>query len=128
MLKTKSKGELVLMPAISDSISDLVAEPFYDFLVKLFQNADGYELSEKEFCELKLYTSLMLGKASDKMLEIYRLVAKNADKFASFKIVSPSVLTATPKDLQMNDFLKFKNVKKKRQIPNFSARFGVLHY
>lgn len=99
LLKSKSKGEKILLHGTSDIVSDLVAVEIEKFFKKLFQNENGYHFSPEEFRKLESYAykpeeflafqvhhSLILGKASEKIQEIYRLFAENNEKFASFGI------------------------------------------
>ncbi|WP_264857592.1 hypothetical protein [Capnocytophaga catalasegens] len=88
LLKSKSKGEKILLHGTSDMVSDLVAEEIHKFFIKLFQNESGYHLSSQNFEDFQRFLSLMLGKASEKMQNIYRFLAENNEKFASFKFKS----------------------------------------
>lgn len=84
LLKSKNKGEKILLYGTSDMVSDLVAEEIQAFFTKLFQNKNGYQFSADNFKEFQQIFSLILGKASEKMQNIYRFLAENNDKFASF--------------------------------------------
>ncbi|ATA68375.1 hypothetical protein CGC48_06890 [Capnocytophaga cynodegmi] len=88
LLKSKSKGEKILLHGTSDMVSDLVAEEIHTFFTKLFQNEKSYCLSVDNFEDFQRFLSLILGKASEKMRNIYRLLAENNDKFASFNFKS----------------------------------------
>lgn len=103
LLKSKNKGEKIFMESTTDSVSDIVADEFMIFLTGLIQQKDGYKLSEAESSEFKTFISLMLGKASDKMQELYQFIAQNTDKLSTFKLNSGS------KDLLINDYLHFYN-------------------
>ena len=101
LIKTKNKGENVFIKSTADSISDIVADEFYKFLLALFKQKDGYVLTEKEITNFKTYLSLMLGKASEKMRELYLLAAQNADKLSTFNF------EANLKGLLINDYIHF---------------------
>lgn len=84
LLKSKSKGEKILLYGTSKMISEVVADEAEKFFNKLFQNKNGYRFSPEEFKAFQQILSLMLGKTSEKIHDIYRFLAENNDKFASF--------------------------------------------
>lgn len=99
LLKSKSKGEKILLHGTADKLSDLVAEQAEQFFQNFFSHEEGYDFipdefrhldlsyyTPKEFEEFQVWHSLILGKASAKMQNIYRLFAENQEKFTSFKI------------------------------------------
>lgn len=99
LLKSKSKGEKILLHGTADTLSDLVAQQAEKFFQKLFLHEEGYDFipnefrhldlsyyTPEEFTDFQIWHSLILGKASAKMQNIYRLFAENQEKFTSFKI------------------------------------------
>jgi len=115
LLKSKTKGEKILMESTVDSISDIIADEIYSFLSKLFENPDGYSLTYSEFDDLKSYISLMIGKAGDRMREVYMLAACNMDKFSTFSFNEDS------KALIINDYLRFFTVTQEEKKKIFPA-------
>ncbi len=101
VFKSKSKGEKIFMESTTDSISDIIASDLYTFLSKLVEQPEGYVLTQQELSNLNIYISLMLGKASNKMLDIYSLAAQNADKLSTFNFNQDN------KGLFINSYLRF---------------------
>ena len=100
-IKTKTKGEKIFIESTADSISEIVANEFLDFLSTLFNQPEGYSLTAKETANFKTFISLSLGKGSPKMQEVFRLAAKNNKKLATFTI------EARESNLFINDYIKF---------------------
>lgn len=115
LLKSKTKGEKILIESTVDSVSDIIADEIYIFLSKLFENPEGYNLTPDEFDNLKTYISLMLGKASNRMQDIYILVARNMDKFSTFSFNKDS------KAFIINDYLRFFEVSQEDKKKIFPA-------
>ncbi|OUY08121.1 hypothetical protein [Acinetobacter populi] len=103
LIKSKSKGEKIFIGSNSDSISDIIANEFLIFLVQLIEQKKGYILSESQLSNFKTFISIMLGKGSEKMQEVYRFVAQNSDKLSTFNF------NLNSKDLFINDYLHFYN-------------------
>lgn len=111
LIKSKNKGEKIFLKTSAESISEIVANEFYQFLSSLFEKPDGYSLTELELSNFKTFISLMLGKASVQMQKVYFLVAKNTSKLSSFNF------TTNTKGLFINDYIRFfdpspKDIKK----------------
>ncbi|WP_405397823.1 hypothetical protein [Maribacter sp. Asnod2-G09] len=100
-IKTKTKGEKIFIESTADSISEIIANEFFDFLSDLFNQPEGYSLTAKETADFKTFISLSLGKGSPKMHEIYRLAAKNNNKLATYTI------EARESNLFINDYIRF---------------------
>ncbi|MCL1993435.1 MAG: hypothetical protein FWG66_10875 [Spirochaetes bacterium] len=77
----KYMGERILMPSCSDCVSDQVAPVILQNLSALFELPAGAKLNSEQFEKLQFSISLMLGKATDSMLDVYRLAAKNSEWF-----------------------------------------------
>lgn len=103
LIKSKTKGEKILMQTTADSISDIVANEFSSFLITLFKQPNGYKLAENELTDFKTYISLMLGKASVKMQNLYWLIAENNEKLSSFNFQGNS------ESLLINSYIHFYN-------------------
>lgn len=86
LLKSKSKGEKILLHGTSDMLSDLVAEKAEKFFMQFFAHKINHHVTPQEFQEFQVWHSLILGKASENMQNIYRLFAKHQDKFTTFYI------------------------------------------
>lgn len=118
LLKSKNKGEQYFIKSTVDSISELIANEFYNFLVKILDQPKGYMLTLNEASLMKTYISLMLGKASPKMLDVYRLVADNADQITSLNFDEKE-------SLWINDYLRFFEVDKKDKAKIFPAVLSI---
>lgn len=103
LIKSKTKGEKILLETTVDTISDIVVNEFVIFLSALFNQPNGYALTEKELTDFKTFISLTLGKGSEKMQELYWFVAENTDKLSSFNYQTNS------KGLLINDYIHFYN-------------------
>ena len=101
LLKSKSKGEKVFVTSSVDSISDIIADDFSAFLSSLFDKPDGYSLTECELTDFKTFISIMLGKGSRKMQDLYSLIAENSVKLSTF------IFEPTSKGLLINDYIHF---------------------
>lgn len=112
MLKSKNKGEKILMYATSQIISDLVAEKFTAFLGKILQKSES--LDEKQFREFTLFFSVSLGKSGEKMFDLFRFLAKNEDKICSL-LEAKTIPYVGGKKLEINDFLRFNNPSEKQK-------------
>ncbi|NDV95242.1 hypothetical protein D0T84_09950 [Dysgonomonas sp. 521] len=115
LLKSKTKGEKILMESTADSVSDVIANEIYSFLSALFEKPDDYTLTSAELENLKTYISLMLGKASGKMQEVYTLTAQNSDKFSTFTI------NENTEALIINDYLRFFSISREDKKKIFPA-------
>lgn len=103
LINSKTKGEKIFLQTTADTISDIVANEFSAFLTKLFKQPNGYKLTENELTDFKTYISLMLGKASEKMQNLYWLIAENNEKLSSFNFQGSS------KGLLINSYIHFYN-------------------
>ena len=90
LIKSKTKGEKIFIDNTTDTISDIVADEFHNFLSKLSEQEDGYALTEEELSDFKIFISLSLGKGSEKMQEVYRFIAQNNEKLSSFNFQNES--------------------------------------
>ena len=75
----KYMGEDVLMPSCSDCVSDQIAPVISQYFSFLFELPIGAALNNEQIEKLKFSISIMLGKASTGMLDVYRLAAANTN-------------------------------------------------
>lgn len=77
LLCQKDRGEEVFMKSCADDISELIAPKIWQFFAGLFARG---RMSVSDYEEFHRCLCLMLGKSSDEMLKVYRLLADNAHK------------------------------------------------
>ena len=82
LVKGKWMGSHILSDACSDCVSEQIAPVILKRLSELLDEGDTkpLEIEQLNFC-----FHLMLGKASPKMLEVYRFLAENASRIAQLK-------------------------------------------
>ncbi len=82
LVKGKWMGSHIMSNACSDSVSEQIAPVILKTLSQLLDegNSKPLEIEKLNFC-----FHLMLGKASPKMLETYRFLAKNTQRIANLK-------------------------------------------
>jgi hypothetical protein len=103
----KYMGEAVLMPSCSDCVSDAVAPVVFSNFSSLCALPPGTALDATQFDTFKFSLSLMLGKGTSAMQDVYRLAAARADWMSRLqrkpasKDDKPSFLMIT------DDFLRF---------------------
>ncbi len=85
LIKTKTKGETILMPACSDIVSEVVASDLHSYFTRLFAEPKGKTFDETEMETLRHCVSIMLGKGTDSMQNIYRLAAENEEWISLLK-------------------------------------------
>ena len=81
----KYSGESVLMPSCSDCVSQEAAPVITRFFSYLFALPAGTALNSAQFEKFQLCISIMLGKASEAMLDVYRLAAENSSWIGNMK-------------------------------------------
>jgi hypothetical protein len=106
LARGKHMGEAVLMPSRSDCVSEAVAPVVFETLSSLFALLPGTPLDESQFDRFKFSVSLMLGKGSEAMLEVYRLAAANEDWMKRLQKKHPSP-DGNSSFLMINDLLRF---------------------
>lgn len=85
LVKGKWMGSHILSEACSDCVSEQIAPVILSTLSKLLTEADRKPLEEKQVEQLNFCFHLMLGKASPKMLDVYRFLAENSDRIGRLK-------------------------------------------
>ena len=73
-------GSHIMSDACSDCVSEQIAPVILKTLSLLLDEADTKPLEEGQVEQMNFCFHLMLGKASPKMLEVYRFLAENADR------------------------------------------------
>lgn len=101
LLKSKSKGEKIFLEETSDATSDIIAQEFIDFLSRLLSHADKYSLTDKDWTSFKTYLSIILGKGSPKVQELFILIAQNMEKLSNL------IYQVAHKGLSINSYLHF---------------------
>jgi len=71
--------------ACSDCVSEQIAPVILKTLSKLLDEADTKPLEEEQVEQMNFCLHLMLGKASPKMLEVYRFLAENTERIGQLK-------------------------------------------
>ena len=82
LVKGKWMGSNIMSDACSDCVSEQIAPVILKRLSELLDEGDTKHL---EIEQLNFCFHLMLGKASPKMLEIYRFLAENMERIAHLK-------------------------------------------
>ena len=82
LVKGKWMGSHIMSDACSDCVSEQIAPVILKTLSHLLDEADTKPL---EIGQLNFCFHLMLGKASPKMLEVYRFLAENTHRIAQLK-------------------------------------------
>lgn len=85
LVKGKWMGSYVMSDACSDCVSEQIAPVILKTLSQLLDEADTKPLEDKQVEQLNFCLHLMLGKASPKMLEVYRFLAENTERIAQLK-------------------------------------------
>jgi hypothetical protein len=106
LARGKHLGEAILMPSCSDCVSDAIAPVIFENLASLFALPSGTDLDEAQFDRLKYGVSVMLGKGSPAMGDVYRLAAENEDWMKRLRR-KPSPSDGNPSFLMLNDLLRF---------------------
>ena len=85
LVKGKWMGSHIMSDACSDCVSEQIAPVILKTLSYLLDGADTKPLDDKQGEQLNFCFYLMLGKASSKMLEVYRFLAENSKRIAQLK-------------------------------------------
>ena len=85
LITGKYMGESILMPSCSDCVSEQAAPEIQQFFSSLFELSLGTVLTPKQYEKFMLCISIMLGKATDNMLDIYRFAAVKAEWLQNMK-------------------------------------------
>lgn len=85
LVKGKCMGSQIMSDACSDCVSEQIAPVLLKTLSKLLDEADTKPLEEEQMEQMNFCFHLMLGKASTKMLEVYRFLAENTQQIAQLK-------------------------------------------
>ena len=78
-------GSHILSNACSDCVSEQIAPVILKTLSHLLDEADTKPLNQEQVEQLRFCIALMLGKASPKMLEVYRFLAENTERIAKLE-------------------------------------------
>ena len=78
-------GSHIMSDACSDCVSEQIAPVILKTLSKLLDEADTKPLEEEQVEQMNFCLHLMLGKASPKMLEVYRFLAENTERIGQLK-------------------------------------------
>lgn len=76
LVKGKCMGESIFVNTCSDSVSEEIAPVILYFLTNLLNQQKNEPIDVDQMEQLRFCLSIMLGKASQNMLEIYRFMAK----------------------------------------------------
>lgn len=79
LLKGRAMNEAILMPSCTDCVSDEVAPVVSAYFSSLFALSPGTPLTVEQYEKFKTCLSLMLGKGTDRMQEVYRMTAQQAE-------------------------------------------------
>lgn len=85
LVKGKWMGSHILSEACTDCVSEQIAPVIQSTLSKLLTETDLKPLEEKQVEQLNFCFHLMLGKASPKMLDVYRFLAESSDRIGGLK-------------------------------------------
>ena len=87
LVKGKCMGESIFANTCSDCVSEEIAPVILCFLTNLLNRQKDEAIDGKQMEQLRFCLSIMLGKASQNMLEVYRFMAKpeNISRFTLLK-------------------------------------------
>ena len=85
LVKGKWMGSNIMSDACSDCVSEQIAPVILKTLSQLLDEGDTKPLEEGQVEQMNFCFHLMLGKASPKMLEVYRFLAENAERIGHLK-------------------------------------------
>ena len=85
LVKGKWMGSHIMSDACSDCVSEQSAPVILKTLSHLLDEADTKPLNQEQVEQLRFCIALMLGKASPKMLEVYRFLAENTERIAKLE-------------------------------------------
>ena len=85
LVKGKWMGSHILSDACSDCVSEQIAPVILKTLFHLLDEADTKPLNQQQGEHFRFCIALMLGKASPKMLEVYRFLAENTERIAKLE-------------------------------------------
>ena len=85
LVKGKWMGSHILSDACSDCVSEQIAPVILKTLSHLLDEADTKPLNQEHVEQFRFCIALMLGKASPKMLEVYRFLAENTERIAKLE-------------------------------------------
>ena len=85
LVKGKWMGSHILSDACSDCVSEQIAPVILKRLSELLDEGDTKPLNQEQVEQFRFCIALMLGKASPKMLEVYRFLAENTERIAKLE-------------------------------------------
>ncbi|MCL1917840.1 MAG: hypothetical protein FWG14_05935 [Peptococcaceae bacterium] len=81
----KDMGEEILMPSCSDCVSDEVAPVVHTLFKTLFALPSGVPINRDQYSQFQAAVSVMLGKATTAMQDVYRLAGTNTGWISQLK-------------------------------------------
>ena len=85
LVKGKWMGSHIMSDACSDCVSEQIAPFILKILSHLLDEADTKPLNQEQVEQFRFCIALILGKASPKMLEVYRFLAENTERIAKLE-------------------------------------------
>ncbi|QGG52066.1 hypothetical protein [Lysinibacillus pakistanensis] len=112
-MKYKNLGEDILMPAFSDTVSEVVGKHCEKYFHELFQQPPDFLIDQDEFERFTAVVSVMLGKGSPSMIGVYRLIAANQPMVERLNLLK---LVADKDYVHINDTLRIWNLQPQETI------------
>ena len=85
LVKGKCMGSGIMANSCSDCVSEQIAPVILKRFSELLDDADTKPLNQEQVEQFRFGIALMLGKASSKMLEVYRFLAENTERIAKLE-------------------------------------------
>ena len=85
LVKGKWMGSHIMSDACSDCVSEQIAPVILKTLSHLLDESDTKPLNQEQVEQFRFCIALMLGKASPKMLVVYRFLAENTERIAKLE-------------------------------------------
>lgn len=85
LVKAKCMGSGIMANSCSDCVSEQITTVILKTLSQLLDDADIKPLNQEQVEQFRFCIALMLGKASPKMLEVYRFLAENTERIAKLE-------------------------------------------
>ena len=93
LVKAKCMGSGIMANSCSDCVSEQIATVILKTLSHLLDEADTKPLNQEQVEQFRFCIALMLGKASPKMLEVYRFLRKTRSGLPNLN--TPLFMTVT---------------------------------
>ena len=85
LVKAKCMGSGIMANSCSDCVSEQIATVILKTLSHLLDETDTKPLNQEQVEQFRFCIALMLGKASPKMLEVYRFLAENTERITKLE-------------------------------------------